>query len=134
MTARPYRVEADGLVWIKRTQASLDAMEPNELGRWIDDQMGFGAWRDPLVSRGVWLEWYSPETEHEREARERHDAAAEERRHAHCRRLMRAVLDPGAFTPRGADAEGEPYGEPMDAWQERAMAIALQPTREEREA
>lgn len=38
---------------------------------------------------------------------------------------MSAVLDPGAHTPRGADAEGNDYGEPLDAWQRRALAIAL---------
>lgn len=43
--------------------------------------------------------------------------------------VRRAVLDPGAFTKRGPDYDGEPYGERIDQWQNRAIAIAREVTR-----
>lgn len=39
---------------------------------------------------------------------------------------VRAVLDPGAFTKRGA-VEGRPYSESLVDWQRRAVRIALEP-------
>lgn len=39
--------------------------------------------------------------------------------------VRRAVLDPGAFVKRGADYDGNPYGERLDQWQNRAIDAAL---------
>lgn len=143
MSARPNRIEKDGVLWVKRATATGVSMTQRELAAWahghttssLDDELVAGPPpHEPQFSRGVWLEWYSPETEDERVARGHRDSEAEKRRSAHRRRLMRAVLDPGSFTPRGADYDGTPYGESLDSWQERAMTIALHPTREERQA
>lgn len=38
----------------------------------------------------------------------------------------RATNDPGAFTKRGADYDGNPYGERLDQWQTRALAAAIE--------
>lgn len=39
--------------------------------------------------------------------------------------VRRAVNDPGAFVKRGPDNDGEPYGERLDRWQDRAIKVAL---------
>lgn len=39
--------------------------------------------------------------------------------------ILRAVLDPGSFVKRGRDREGVAFGEPLHAWQTRAVQIAV---------
>lgn len=38
----------------------------------------------------------------------------------------RATNDPGAFTKRGPDYDGNAYGERLDQWQTRALAAAIE--------
>jgi hypothetical protein len=40
---------------------------------------------------------------------------------------MSAVNDPGQFTMQGTDNEGGLFGEPINAWQRRALGAALIP-------
>ena len=39
--------------------------------------------------------------------------------------VRRATNDPGAFTPRGRGNDGEPYGESLSRWQDRAIDVAI---------
>lgn len=39
--------------------------------------------------------------------------------------IRKAILDPGAFVKRGADYEGNAYGERLDQWQDRAIEAAI---------
>lgn len=39
--------------------------------------------------------------------------------------IRQAILDPGAFVKRGADYDGNAYGERLDKWQDRAVDAAL---------
>lgn len=40
--------------------------------------------------------------------------------------IRQAILDPGAFVPRGADYEGNAYGERLDQWQDRAIETIIE--------
>lgn len=42
------------------------------------------------------------------------------------RTIMQAMNDPGSFVKRGADHDGNEYGEYLTDWQRRALKVALQ--------
>jgi hypothetical protein len=78
MTVRKYRMIAEsGEHLLKRSAVLPRAIPASEVPAWVAQAVGDG--REALLSAGANLEWYSPETDEERERREAHERASAER-------------------------------------------------------
>jgi hypothetical protein len=94
MSARKYR-HADG-IGFKRMARTHEALTPAELATWITEQIKDDAY-EVLVSAGVYVEWYSPMTEEEREEDDKRKArieASTERYERETYERLREKFDP----------------------------------------